>query len=55
MTGVGLADVVRDNEPAEDTAAVSAFEPDLLSELAVCESGEVESSAVLSGLLRDAA
>lgn len=47
MTGVGLADEV----VAEDTAAGSAFEPGLLSELAVCESGEVESTAFLSGLL----
>ncbi len=51
MTGVAFADVVRvdEEEGAEDTTAVKGFEP---SEFVVCESGEGDSTVVLSGLLR---
>ena len=50
MTGVGLTDVVVGvDKEVEDTTAVPAFEP---SEFVVCESGEGDSTAVLSGLLR---
>ena len=52
-TGVGLADVVRDDSEAEDTTVVPFLEPDF-SEHAVCKSGEDESTAGLSGLPSDA-
>lgn len=48
MTGAELTDVVRDEEEVEAVPAVGAFES---SEFAVCESGEGDSTAVLSGLL----